>query len=119
MFGICLGMQSLGQVYGGDVVRAGEVMHGKTSDIFHSGTGVFKSLPSPFTATRYHSLVVDLGTLPDCFEVTAWTGTQEEPSEIMGLRHKDTGVEGVQFHPESILTEHGHQLLKNFLEQEG
>ena len=119
MFGICLGMQSLGQVYGGDVVRAGEVMHGKTSDIFHSGTGVFKSLPSPFTATRYHSLVVDLGTLPDCFEVTAWTGTQEEPSEIMGLRHKDAGVEGVQFHPESILTEHGHQLLKNFLEQEG
>ena len=119
IFGICLGMQSLGQVYGGDVVRAAEVMHGKTSDIYHSGTGVFEGLPSPFTATRYHSLVVDLGTLPDCFEVTAWTGTQDTPVEIMGLKHRDSGIEGVQFHPESILTEHGHQLLKNFLGQEG
>lgn len=116
MFGICLGMQSLGQVYGGKVVRAKEVMHGKTSEIWHDGTGVFRDLPVPFVATRYHSLVVDLATLPEAFEVTAWTGTRDKPEEIMGLRHKATGVEGVQFHPESILTEHGHQLLKNFLD---
>ncbi len=116
MFGICLGMQSLGQVYGGEVVRARQVMHGKTSEIWHNSTGVFRNLPNPFVATRYHSLVVDLATLPDCFEVTAWTGEREKPDEIMGLRHKESGVEGVQFHPESILTEHGHQLLKNFLE---
>lgn len=116
MFGICLGMQSLGQVFGGNVVRAKQVMHGKTSQIWHNQAGVFRGLPVPFVATRYHSLVVDLETLPNCFEVTAWTGTQDEPDEIMGLRHKDSGVEGVQFHPESILTEHGHQLLQNFLE---
>lgn len=116
MFGICLGMQSLGQVFGGNVIRAESVMHGKTSEIFHSGEGVFRELPSPFVATRYHSLVVELSTLPGCFEVTAWTGSQEQPHEIMGLRHKDLGVEGVQFHPESILTEHGHQLLQNFLD---
>lgn len=116
MFGICLGMQSLGQVFGGNVVRAKQVMHGKTSEIWHNQAGVFRGLPVPFVATRYHSLVVDLETLPNCFEVTAWTGTQDEPDEIMGLRHKDSGVEGVQFHPESILTEHGHQLLQNFLE---
>lgn len=117
LFGICLGMQSLGQVYGGAVVRASQVMHGKTSPIWHNGQGVFQGLPSPFIATRYHSLVVDLDTLPECFEITAWTGTQDKPDEIMGLRHRETLVEGVQFHPESILTEHGHQLLKNFLDQ--
>jgi anthranilate synthase component 2 len=115
IFGICLGMQSLGQVYGGDVVRARQVMHGKTSEIWHNEGGVFRDLPNPFVATRYHSLVVDKGSLPDCFEITAWTGSKDQPDEIMGLRHKVTGVEGVQFHPESILTEHGHQLLKNFL----
>ena len=117
MFGICLGMQSLGQVYGGDVIRAAEVMHGKTSEIWHTGEGVFRDLPSPFVATRYHSLVVDIKTIPDCFEITAWTGKQNEPDEIMGLRHRESGIEGVQFHPESILTQHGHQLLKNFLDQ--
>jgi anthranilate synthase component 2 len=115
IFGICLGMQSLGQVYGGDVVRARQVMHGKTSEIWHNEVGVFRDLPNPFVATRYHSLVVDKGSLPDCFEITAWTGGKDQPDEIMGLRHKVTGVEGVQFHPESILTEHGHKLLQNFL----
>ena len=117
LFGICLGMQSLGQVYGGAVVRASQVMHGKTSPIWHKKQGVFQGLPSPFIATRYHSLVVDLDTLPECFEITAWTGAQDKPDEIMGLRHRETLVEGVQFHPESILTEHGHQLLKNLLDQ--
>ena len=120
VFGICLGMQSIGAAYGGDVVRAPEVMHGKTSEVHHTGKGVFKDLPSPFTATRYHSLVVDPKTLPDCLEVTAWTvDDQGEREVIMGLRHRDLAVEGVQFHPESILTEHGHAMLQNFLNQAG
>lgn len=113
ILGVCLGHQSIGQAYGGNIVRAKELMHGKTSRIHHNGTGVFRDLPSPFTATRYHSLVIERATLPDCLEVTAWT----EDDEIMGVRHKETAVEGVQFHPESILTEHGHALLKNFLEE--
>jgi anthranilate synthase component 2 len=118
LLGVCLGHQCIGQVYGGNVVRAGQVMHGKTSAIHHRGTGVFRDLAQPFTATRYHSLVVDKDTLPDCLEVTAWTeqadGTCEE---IMGLRHRELAVEGVQFHPESILSQHGHDLLRNFLNQ--
>jgi len=118
VFGICLGMQSIGAAYGGDVVRAPEVMHGKTSEVHHIGKGVFKDLPSPFTATRYHSLVVDPKTLPDCLEVTAWTVDEKGEREvIMGLRHRDLAVEGVQFHPESILTEYGHAMLQNFLNQ--
>lgn len=116
ILGVCLGHQSLGQVFGGKVVRARQVMHGKTSPIFHAGVGVFSGLPSPFTATRYHSLVVEKSSLPDCFEITAWTQTEDgEMDEIMGLRHKTLDVEGVQFHPESILTEHGHAMLDNFL----
>jgi len=118
ILGVCLGHQAIGQAYGGQVVRAGRIMHGKTSRIRHLGTGVFAGLPDGYEATRYHSLVVDRGTLPDCLEVTAWTehddGTVEE---IMALRHREHPVEGVQFHPESILTEHGHALLKNFLER--
>lgn len=118
ILGVCLGHQSIGQAFGGDVVRARQVMHGKLSPIHHHGTGVFTSLPSPFTATRYHSLVVDSNTLPDCLEVTAWTQLAGGGvDEIMGLRHKTLDVEGVQFHPESILSEHGHQLLKNFLQR--
>lgn len=117
LLGICLGHQSIGQVFGGQIVRAEKVMHGKLSAIHHQGTGVFKGLNQPFTATRYHSLVVDKKTLPDCLEVTAWTETADgEREEIMGLRHKELMVEGVQFHPESILSEHGHDLLKNFLD---
>jgi anthranilate synthase component 2 len=116
ILGVCLGHQSLGQVFGGNVVRARQVMHGKTSPIHHRGAGVFRDLPSPFTATRYHSLVVDYASLPDCLEVTAWTALEDGSiDEIMGLRHRTLAVEGVQFHPESILTEHGHQLLRNFL----
>ena len=118
VFGVCLGHQGIGQAYGGKVVRAGNIMHGKTSRIRHEGRGVFAGLPDAYEATRYHSLVVDRDTLPDSLEVTAWTenpdGTFEE---IMGLRHREHPVEGVQFHPESILTEHGHALLKNFLER--
>ena len=111
-------MQSIGAAYGGDVVRAPEVMHGKTSEVHHTGKGVFKDLPSPFTATRYHSLVVDPKTMPDCLEVTEWTlDDRGEREVIMGLRHRDLAVEGVQFHPESILTEHGHAMLQNFLNQ--
>ena len=118
MLGICLGHQSVGQVFGGTVVRARQVMHGKTSPIHHLGVGVFRDLPSPFTATRYHSLVVDRASLPDCLEVTAWTANDDGGiDEIMGLRHRTLPVEGAQFHPESILTEHGHHLLKNFLER--
>lgn len=118
LLGICLGHQSIGQVFGGDVIRARQVMHGKTSPIHHRGAGVFESLSQPFEATRYHSLVVDKATLPDCLEVTAWTETATgEVDEIMGLRHRELAVEGVQFHPESILTAHGHDLLRNFLEQ--
>ena len=117
LLGICLGHQSIGQVYGGDIVRAGRVMHGKISPIEHTGAGVFKGLAQPFNATRYHSLVIDKNTLPDCLEVTAWAlDDAGEHEEIMGVRHKEFLVEGVQFHPESILSEQGHQLLKNFLE---
>ncbi|WP_288129300.1 aminodeoxychorismate/anthranilate synthase component II [Microbulbifer sp.] len=117
ILGICLGHQSIGQVFGGRVVRAGEVMHGKTSPIIHNNLGVFSGLSNPFEATRYHSLVVEKGSLPDCLEVTAWTETESgEIDEIMGLRHRELPVEGVQFHPESILTQHGHDMLKNFLE---
>jgi anthranilate synthase component 2 len=118
MLGVCLGHQSIGQVFGGRVIRAeGGVMHGKTSPICHAGEGVFRGLPSPFRATRYHSLVVERQSLPACLDITAWTETQEGGIEyIMGLKHKEYAIEGVQFHPESILTEHGHQLLKNFLE---
>lgn len=117
ILGVCLGHQSMGQVFGGTVVRARQVMHGKTSPIYHEGKGVFTGLPSPFTATRYHSLVVEKESLPDCFEITAWTQRDDgSMDEIMGLRHKTLDVEGVQFHPESILTEHGHAMLKNFLE---
>lgn len=118
LLGICLGHQSMGQVFGGDVVRARHVMHGKTSPIHHRGEGVFAGLEQPLIATRYHSLVVDWNTLPDCLEVTAWTcNEQGEPDEIMGLRHKTLDVEGVQFHPESILTHQGHELLNNFLKR--
>ena len=118
VLGICLGHQSIGQVFGGEVVRARQVMHGKTSPIHHRGEGVFKGLSQPFEATRYHSLVVARESLPDCLEITAWTQTEDgEVDEIMGLRHRDLAVEGVQFHPESILTAHGHDLLRNFLEQ--
>jgi anthranilate synthase component II len=118
ILGVCLGHQSIGQVFGGKVVRARQVMHGKTSPIYHNGVGVFRGLPSPYTATRYHSLVVEKDSLPECLEMTAWTqhadGTVDE---IMGMRHRTLDIEGVQYHPESILTEHGHALLKNFLER--
>ena len=117
LFGICLGHQSIGQSFGGDIVRAKEVMHGKTSMIYHNGSGVFAELDNPFEATRYHSLVVAPQTLPDCLEVTAWTEENGEVDAIMGFRHRELDVEGVQFHPESILTEHGHQLLNNFLQR--
>ncbi len=116
ILGVCLGHQSIGQAYGGDVVRAGRIMHGKTSRIRHESKGVFAGLPDGYEATRYHSLVVDRHTLPDALEVTAWTENEDGTiEEIMGLRHREHRVEGVQFHPESILTEHGHALLKNFL----
>jgi len=116
ILGVCLGHQSIGQVYGGQVVRAGKIMHGKTSPIRHHGTGVFTGLPDGLTATRYHSLVVDKGTLPDCLEITAWTENADgSMEEIMGLQHREYPVHGVQFHPESILTEHGRTLLGNFL----
>jgi anthranilate synthase component 2 len=116
ILGVCLGHQAMGQAYGGDVVRAGRIMHGKTSPIRHQGKGVFAGLPDGFEATRYHSLVVDKATLPDCLEVTSWTENDDGSiEEIMGLRHRAHPVEGVQFHPESILTQHGHALLRNFL----
>ncbi|MDQ0163391.1 aminodeoxychorismate/anthranilate synthase component II [Bacillus alveayuensis] len=111
IFGVCLGHQSIAQAFGGDVIRAERLMHGKTSMIYHDGKTIFKNLPNPFTATRYHSLIVKKDTLPDCFEVTAWTAE----NEIMGIRHKELPIEGVQFHPESIMTENGKKLLKNFL----
>lgn len=116
ILGICLGHQSIGQVFGGQVVRAREVMHGKTSVIYHNQGGVFSELAQPLTATRYHSLVVDRQNLPDCLEITAWTEKDGQVDEIMGLRHRELAVEGVQFHPESILSEHGHSLLQNFLQ---
>lgn len=116
ILGICLGHQSIGQVFGGMIVRAKEVMHGKNSLIFHQESGVFKGLNNPLDVTRYHSLVVEQDTLPDCFEITAWTATATgEIDEIMGVRHKEYEIEGVQFHPEAILTEQGHALLANFL----
>ena len=118
ILGVCLGHQAIGQAYGGQVVRAGRIMHGKTSHIRHQGKGVFAGLPDGYEATRYHSLVVDKATLPGCLEVTAWTENDDgSMEEIMGLRHREFPVEGVQFHPESILTQHGHALLKNFLER--
>ena len=117
ILGICLGHQSIGAVFGGKVVRARQVMHGKVSQIYHKGIGVFRDIPSPYTATRYHSLVIEKTSLPDCLEVTAWTQNEDGSfDEIMGVRHKTLAVEGVQFHPESVLTEHGHKLLQNFLE---
>jgi len=117
ILGVCLGHQSIGQAFGGKVVHARQVMHGKTSEIYHGGQGVFSGLPSPFEATRYHSLVIEKGSLPTCLEITAWTQTDDgRVDEIMGVRHREFVVEGVQFHPESILTQHGHQLLKNFLD---
>ena len=115
ILGVCLGHQALGQAFGGRVVRAQTLMHGKTAPIVHTGVGVFSGLPSPFEATRYHSLAVERASLPDCLEVTAWTAD----GEIMGLRHRSLPVEGVQFHPESIATEHGHAMLKNFLQAPG
>ena len=116
ILGVCLGHQSIGQAFGGHIVRAGHVMHGKTSEVHHRGQGVFASLPSPFTVVRYHSLVIDKATAPDCLDITAWTQTPDgDIDEIMGVCHKTLPVEGVQFHPESILTEHGHTLLRNFL----
>ena len=117
LLGVCLGHQSIGQVFGGKIIHAREIMHGKTSLIYHNGTHVFRGLNNPYTATRYHSLVIEKESLPDCLEITAWTQTEDgEMDEIMGVRHKTLDVEGVQFHPESILTEHGHDLLKNFLD---
>jgi len=111
ILGVCLGHQGIGAAFGGKVVRAKQVMHGKTSVIHHTGVGVFKDLPNPYTVIRYHSLAIERESLPDCLEVTAWT----DDGEIMGVRHKTLAVEGVQFHPESILSEHGHALLRNFL----
>ncbi|WAG79619.1 aminodeoxychorismate/anthranilate synthase component II [Metapseudomonas furukawaii] len=120
ILGVCLGHQSIGQAFGGDVVRARQAMHGKTSPVFHKDLGVFEGLNNPLTVTRYHSLVVKLETLPDALEVTAWTQHDDgSVDEIMGLRHKTLNIEGVQFHPESILTEQGHELLANFLKQTG
>ncbi|KJD45727.1 aminodeoxychorismate/anthranilate synthase component II [Paenibacillus sp. 28ISP30-2] len=113
IFGVCLGHQAIGQAFGGHVIRAERLMHGKTSPILHHNTSVFEGLPSPFTATRYHSLLVERESLPECLEITAETAE----GEIMGLRHKEFAVEGVQFHPESIITDHGHQLLRNFLKR--
>jgi anthranilate synthase component 2 len=113
ILGVCLGHQAIGEAFGGKIVRAKQVMHGKTSKIHHTGTGVFTGLPSPFTVIRYHSLAIERESLPDCLEVTAWT----DDGEIMGVRHKEFDIEGVQFHPESILSEHGHAMLKNFLER--
>ncbi|MGS0743363.1 aminodeoxychorismate/anthranilate synthase component II [Glaciimonas sp. GG7] len=113
ILGVCLGHQAIGEAFGGKVVRAQQVMHGKTSPIHHTGVGVFKDLPNPFTVIRYHSLAIERASLPDCLEITAWT----DDGEIMGVRHKTLDIEGVQFHPESILSEHGHALLKNFLQR--
>ena len=117
ILGICLGHQSIGQAFGGRIIRAGKVMHGKLSPIHHQATGVFRGLANPLTATRYHSLVIDKATLPESLEITAWTEDENgNLEEIMAVRHRSLAVEGVQFHPESIMSEHGHQLLKNFLQ---
>ena len=116
ILGVCLGHQSIGQVFGGRIIHANEIMHGKTSMVKHTGVGVFSGLADPFEATRYHSLVIDKQSRPDCLELTAWTVNEDgSVDEIMGVRHKKLAIEGVQFHPESILTEHGHELLRNFL----
>jgi len=118
ILGVCLGHQSIGQAFGGEIIRANEIMHGKTSPVFHNNSSIFNKLNNPFKATRYHSLVINKETLPDCFEVTAWTQNEDGSiDEIMGVQHKKLPIEGVQFHPESILTEHGHALLKNFLDR--
>ncbi|WP_257287080.1 aminodeoxychorismate/anthranilate synthase component II [Endozoicomonas sp. SESOKO2] len=118
ILGVCLGHQSMGQVYGGKVVRARQVMHGKVSPVYHKGLGVFAGLPNPVTTTRYHSLIVEKDSLPDCFEITAWTQHEDgSMDEIMGIRHKTLPLEGVQFHPESIMTDCGHDMLDNFLKQ--
>jgi len=120
LLGVCLGHQAIGQAFGGKVVRARQVMHGKTSSIHHADKGVFKRLPNPFEATRYHSLIIEQASLPACLEVTAWTENERgERDEIMGVRHREYALEGVQFHPESILTQHGHAMLKNFLATRG
>ena len=113
ILGVCLGHQSIGQAFGGNIIHAQTIMHGKTSKIFHNNKGVFRGIKDPFIATRYHSLVIEKQTLPNCFDITAWT----DDNEIMGIKHKELAIEGVQFHPESILSEHGHDLLKNFLDQ--
>ena len=113
ILGVCLGHQSIGQAFGGKIIHAQTIMHGKTSKIFHNNKGVFRGIKDPFVATRYHSLVIEKQTLPNCFDITAWT----DDNEIMGIKHKELAIEGVQFHPESILSEHGHDLLKNFLDQ--
>jgi len=113
ILGVCLGHQSIGQAFGGKIIHAKQIMHGKTALISHNGTGVFRGMPNPFTATLYHSLVIEHESLPDCLEITAWAAD----GEIMGVRHKTLAIQGVQFHPESILTEHGHKLLGNFLTQ--
>ena len=119
MLGICLGHQSIGQAFGGNIIRAKQVMHGKTSMMHHDDSGVFKGLSNPFEATRYHSLVIDQATLPDCLQVTAWTQNEDGSlDEIMGIRHRELAIEGVQFHPESTLTQHGHELLDNFLKSQ-
>jgi anthranilate synthase component 2 len=116
ILGVCLGHQAIGQVFGGQVIRAGRVMHGKVSPVFHSDQGIFRGLSNPLQATRYHSLVIEQASLPDCLEVTAWTRNDDgSVEEIMGVRHKTLPIEGVQFHPESIMTEQGHELLRNFL----
>ena len=118
IMGVCLGHQSIGQAFGGNIVRAKEVMHGKTSPVYHQDVGMFAGLPNPVQTTRYHSLVIEQSTLPDCLEITSWTQDENgNMDEIMGVRHKEMAIEGVQFHPESILTDQGHQMLRNFLEQ--
>ncbi|KJV07101.1 anthranilate synthase component II [Methylocucumis oryzae] len=118
ILGVCLGHQSIGHAFGGEIIHASSIMHGKTSAVYHHNTGVFTGLSNPFTATRYHSLVIAQNSLPECLEITAWTQDDNgQIEEIMGVRHKTLDIEGVQFHPESILTEHGHDLLKNFLDR--
>jgi len=120
IFGVCLGHQAIGQAFGGNIIRAKQIMHGKTSQVYHENKGVFAGLPNPFEATRYHSLVIERETLPDCLDITAWTNNPDGTfEEIMGVQHREYAIEGVQFHPESILTEHGHDLLRNFLAMRG
>ena len=120
ILGVCLGHQGIGQAFGGHIIRAKQIMHGKTSQVFHADKGVFQGLPNPFEATRYHSLVIERETLPDCLEITAWTQNPDGSfEEIMGVRHREFAIEGVQFHPESILTEHGHDMLRRFLAVKG